>query len=177
RAKAVSPLHAEVSRAMWRDVAGACPIIPITNGVHLPTWQDPRIREALGSAMGLRATRQTLKREMLAAVAERTGARLDPDVLTIGFARRAAGYKRSDLVFGDPSRIEPLLAGRRVQLVFACKAHPDDAEGRRIVANLVAMTRRAPAPPSMPSATARRSTGRSRTRSSRPTPTPGDGRT
>jgi len=145
RANAVSALHAEVSRAMWRDVAGACPIIPITNGVHLPTWQDPRIREALGSAMGLRATHQTLKREMLAAVAERTGARLDPDVLTIGFARRAAGYKRSDLVFGDPSRIEPLLAGRRVQLVFAGKAHPDDAEGRRIVANLVAMTRRYPA--------------------------------
>src|SRR5206468_96216 len=49
------------------------------------------------------------------------------------------------LVFGDPSRIEPLLAGRRVQLVFAGKAHPDDAEGRRIVANLVAMTRRYPA--------------------------------
>src|SRR5437763_1036941 len=130
---------------MWRDVACSCAVSAITNGVHLPTWQDPRMREALGSAMGLRATHQTLKREMLAAVAERTGARLDPDVLTLGFARRAAGYKRSDLVFGDPSRIEPLLAGRRVQLVFAGKAHPDDAEGRRIVANLVAMTRRYPA--------------------------------
>src|SRR5204863_205835 len=82
RLYAGSLLHAEVSRDMWRDVAGACPIIPITNGVHLPTWQDPRIREALGSAMGLRATHQTLKREMLEAVAQRTGTRLDPDVLT-----------------------------------------------------------------------------------------------
>src|SRR6059036_2845294 len=145
RANAVSALHAEVSRAMWRDVTAACPIIPITNGVHLPTWQDPRIREALGSAMGLRATHQTLKREMLAAVAERTGARLDPDVLTVGFARRAAAYKRSDLIFRDPARIDPLLAGRRLQLVFAGKAHPDDAEGRRMVAKLVAMARRHPA--------------------------------
>ncbi|TMA60746.1 MAG: alpha-glucan family phosphorylase [Deltaproteobacteria bacterium] len=129
---------------MWRDVAGACPIIPITNGVHLRTWQDPRISEALGSATGLRATHQTLKREMLAAIGQRTGTRLDPDVLTVGFARRAAGYKRSDLVFGDPARIEALLSGRRLQLVFAGKAHPDDAQGRRIVANLVAMARQYP---------------------------------
>jgi len=141
-ANAVSALHAEVSREMWRDVTGACEIIPITNGVHRPTWQDARIREALGSATGLRATHEALKQEMLAAVAQRTGVRLDANVLTIGFARRAAGYKRSDLVFGDPARIEPLLAAGRLQLVFAGKAHPDDAGGRRIVANLVAMARR-----------------------------------
>jgi len=96
-ANAVSALHAEVSREMWRDVTGACEIIPITNGVHRPTWQDARIREALGSATGLRATHEALKQEMLAAVAQRTGVRLDANVLTIGFARRAAGYKRSDL--------------------------------------------------------------------------------
>src|SRR5207253_2557170 len=103
-ANAVSALHAEVSRELWRDVTGACEIIPITNGVHRPTWQDARIREALGSATGLRATHEALKQEMLAAVAQRTGVRLDANVLTIGFARRAAGYKRSDLVFGDPAR-------------------------------------------------------------------------
>src|SRR5439155_1557040 len=72
-ANAVSALHAEVSREMWRDVTGACEIIPITNGVHRPTWQDARIREALGSATGLRATHEALKQEMLAAVAQRTG--------------------------------------------------------------------------------------------------------
>jgi starch phosphorylase len=143
-ANAVSALHGEVSRAMWRDVDGASPIIAITNGVHVPTWQDPRIREGRGSATGLWATHQALKRELLAAVEARTGARLDPAVLTIGFARRAAAYKRSDLVFRDPARIEPLLAARRVQLLFAGKAHPDDAEGRQIVANLVAFARRHP---------------------------------
>src|SRR5262249_60005141 len=70
------------------------------------------------------------------------GVRLDPDVLTIGFARRAASYKRADFVFRDPARIEPLLAGRRLQLVFAGKAHPDDAEGKKLVATLVNASRR-----------------------------------
>jgi starch phosphorylase len=144
RANAVSQLHGEVSRAMWRDVEGASEIIAITNGVHVPTWQDPRIREGRGSAAGLWATHQALKRELLAAVEARTGVVLDPDVLTIGFARRAATYKRSDLIFRDLARIEPLLLGRRLQLVFAGKNHPDDAEGRRIVATLVAMTTRYP---------------------------------
>jgi len=143
RANAVSELHGEVSRAMWRDVEGASEILAVTNGVHVPTWQDPRIRAARGAADGLWAAHQALKREMLAAVAERTGAQLDPDVLTLGCARRAAGYKRADLIFSDPARIEPLLAGR-LQLVFAGKAHPDDGEGKRLVATLVAMARRYP---------------------------------
>src|SRR5438477_12799125 len=144
RANAVSELHGEVSRAMWRDVEGASEIIAITNGVHAPTWQDARIREARGSALGLWETHQALKRELLAAVTTRTGAHLAPEVLTIGFARRAASYKRSDLIFRDRARIERLLGGRQVQLVFAGKNHPDDGEGRRIVANLVAMSRRYP---------------------------------
>src|SRR5262249_40843437 len=46
RANAASKLHAEVSRAMWRDVTDASPIIPITNGVHVPTWQDDAIHAA-----------------------------------------------------------------------------------------------------------------------------------
>jgi starch phosphorylase len=145
RANAVSQLHGEVSRAMWRDVEGASPILAITNGVHVPTWQDPRIPEGRGSAAGLWATHETLKRELFRAVEARTAARLDPAILTIGFARRAAAYKRSDLILRDPGRLEPLFAGRRLQLVFAGKAHPDDLEGKRIVATLVAMARRHPA--------------------------------
>jgi starch phosphorylase len=144
RANAVSRIHGEVSRAMWRDVEGASEIVPITNGVHVPTWQDPRIREGRGTASGLWATHHALKRELLAAVEARTGVALDGDVPTIGFARRAAAYKRSDLIFRDLPRLEPLLLGRRLQLVFAGKSHPDDEDGRRIVATLVAMARRYP---------------------------------
>jgi starch phosphorylase len=144
RANAVAALHGEVSRDMWRDVEDASPIIAITNGVHVPTWQDARIREACGSATGLWATHQVLKAELLAAVKARTGTNLNPEVLTIGFARRAASYKRSDLIFRDPARIEPLLAARRLQLVFAGKAHPDDGEGKRILTTLIAMARKHP---------------------------------
>jgi starch phosphorylase len=144
RANGVSALHGEVSRTMWRDVAGASEIIAITNGVHVPTWQDARIREAGGSAHGLWTTHQVLKREMLAGVAARTGVHLDPDVLTIGFARRAASYKRAALVFHDPARLEVHLRDRRLQIVFAGKAHPDDHDGRRILANLITATRRYP---------------------------------
>jgi glycogen phosphorylase len=138
RASAVSQLHGEVSRAMWREVEGASEIIAITNGVHVPTWQDARVKGELWAA------HEVLKREMLDAVAERTGTRLDPGVLTIGFARRAASYKRADFIFRDPARIDPLLASRRLQLVFAGKAHPDDGEGRKLVAGIVEVARKHP---------------------------------
>jgi starch phosphorylase len=144
RANAVSQLHADVSRKMWKDVEGASEIMAITNGVHAPSWQDVRIRDAAGAPERLWTAHQVLKRELLDEVALRTGVRLDTDVLTIGFARRAAAYKRSDLIFRNPKRIEPLLKDRRVQLVFAGKAHPDDADGRRIVGRLVEMARAHP---------------------------------
>src|SRR2546426_652679 len=73
RANAVSQLHGEVSRAMWREVEGASEIIAITNGVHVPTWQDARV-----SQDDLWGAHQALKHEMLDAVAQRTGVRLDP---------------------------------------------------------------------------------------------------
>jgi starch phosphorylase len=144
RANAVSQLHAEVSRAMWHDVEGASEIVPITNGVHVPTWQDVRVREAKGSPERLWETRQGLKAELLDVVATRSSVRLDPAVLTIGFARRAAAYKRSNLIFHDPARVEPLLEGRRIQLVFAGKSHPDDETGRQIIGELVHMAGRFP---------------------------------
>jgi starch phosphorylase len=129
---------------MWSDVTGAADIIAITNGVHPPTWQDVRVRDAAGSADTLWTTHQVLKRELLDEVALRTGVRLDTDVLTLGFARRAASYKRSDLIFRDPKRLAPLLRDRRIQLVFAGKSHPDDQDGRHIVGRLVEMARAQP---------------------------------
>ncbi len=144
RANAVSELHAEVSHTMWRDVEHASAIIAITNGVHAPTWQDAHIRAAAADPEALWTRHQALKRELLDVVATRTDARLADDVLTVGFARRAASYKRSSLVFRDPDRIAPLLRARKLQLVFAGKAHPDDAVGRHIIGELVAMARRFP---------------------------------
>ena len=60
------------------------------------------------------------------------GTLLDPDVLTLGFARRFTGYKRPELVFHDPERLARILnaAGRPVQIIFAGKSHPADDIGK-----------------------------------------------
>src|SRR4051794_2492504 len=70
------------------------------------------------------------------------GTLLEPEALTLGFARRFAGYKRSELVFRDPDRLARILnaAGRPVQLIFAGKAHPADDIGKH---NLQHVYRRA----------------------------------
>lgn len=146
RANAVSQLHAETALRMWQGVQGASPIVGITNGIHLPSWQDRRIA-ALPRPVDPRAfwqVHQTLKQELIDFVARRTGVRLLPDRLLIGFARRAAPYKRSDLIFRRPEFIEPLLASQRLQLIFSGKAHPLDDTGKGIVARLAEMARRHP---------------------------------
>jgi starch phosphorylase len=95
------------------------------------------------------AVRQSLRRHLFAFVRERArqrwteehvgtprivaaGTLLDPDVLTIGFARRFAGYKRPELVFTDAERLARILnaTGRPVQIVFAGKSHPADEPGK-----------------------------------------------
>jgi glycogen phosphorylase len=60
------------------------------------------------------------------------GTLLDPDSLTIGFARRFAGYKRSELIFHDVERLARIVnaPGRNVQIIFAGKAHPADDIGK-----------------------------------------------
>jgi starch phosphorylase len=158
---AVSKLHAEVSRRLWRGVApdlplSEIPIIPITNGVHPPTWTAPEIArtgvfdtpEAVDRGdlwlahEALRARLVASCRETLVEEKRKQGAReeevaeaaraLDPKALTIGFARRFATYKRATLLFREPKRLEYLLhqIGRPVQILFAGKAHPRDEDGK-----------------------------------------------
>ncbi len=69
---------------------------------------------------------------------------LDPDALTIGFARRFATYKRGDLVFRDADRLAKIVADakRPVQFVFAGKAHPKDTGGKELIARVVHESRR-----------------------------------
>jgi starch phosphorylase len=143
RANAVSQLHAQTARQMWAHVHGAAPIVGITNGVHVPTWQDPRMRAAVGNGDPW-VTHHELKAELIRAVRERTGVELAPDRLTVGFARRAAPYKRADLIFRDMNRVGRLLESGRIQLVYAGKAHPDNAEGKGLISNIVHVARRFP---------------------------------
>lgn len=144
-ANAVSHLHGETARRMWAGVTRAAPILAITNGVHVPTWQDPAIARAMAAGeRDLWAAHTALKRDLLAFVRERTGVQLREDRLLVGFARRAAAYKRADLIFRSPERIEPYLREGRIQILFAGKSHPQDDMGRQIVANLLAWSRRYP---------------------------------
>jgi starch phosphorylase len=144
RANAVSQLHGVTARAMWAHVAEAAPIVAVTNGVHAPTWQAPSIRAAAADPGRLWAAHLELKRALIAAIEARTGVRLDPESMLIGFARRAAAYKRPDLIVRDEARLARLLERHPVNLVFAGKAHADDPIGRGIVARLVQAARRHP---------------------------------
>ena len=144
RANAVAALHGDTSRGMWKEVEGAAPITSITNGVHPGTWQDERIRRAMQGEDSMWDAHRALKRTLVQEVWRRSGTRLDPEKLLIGFARRAAAYKRADLILKSSAHIERQLRAGDVQILFSGKAHPRDDAGKAIVANLVAMAKRYP---------------------------------
>jgi glycogen phosphorylase len=145
----VAKLHGEVSRRMFPNV----PIEAITNGVHAATWSSPAFRDlfdrhipswrednySLRGALGLPpeevwAAHLLAKHDLLEAVRKKTGLRLDPEAFTIGFARRATGYKRADLILSDLDRLRHIARSvGSFQIVFAGKAHPKDAGGKDII--------------------------------------------
>jgi starch phosphorylase len=136
---------------LWKAAQGGAPIAAITNGGHAPTWQDARVRAArvpdkapADRRRELWTAHQAMKRELIEEIGRRTGRTMRADRLMIGFARRAATYKRADLLFGDPAALEKLFEDRRLQLVYAGKAHPADGEGKAILAGVVAATKRWP---------------------------------
>ena len=143
-ANAVSRLHAETTRTMWNGVNEAAPIIPVTNGVHPGTWQDPAIARAFTTGTDLWLPHQEAKQALLASVRARTGFSPPPNGLLLGFARRAAPYKRGDLIFRHPELVEPLFAAGRLQLILAGKAHPADGIGKDIIARMVQTAQRYP---------------------------------
>jgi starch phosphorylase len=152
-ANAVSELHGAVSREMWHGLwperrIDQVPITTVTNGVHQRTWISGELEGLLGdtdpqferardlSAEDLWAAHRNAKERLLRFVAATRGVReLDPDVLTIGFARRFATYKRADLLFSSPERLASLLADseRPIQVLVAGKAHPADEAGKDLI--------------------------------------------
>jgi starch phosphorylase len=145
----VAKLHGEVSRKMFPNV----PIEAITNGVHTATWASPPFQElfdryipswrednySLRGALGLPpeevwAAHLLTKHGLLETVRRKTGLRLDPEAFTIGFARRATGYKRADLILRDLDRLRQIAKNvGAFQIVYAGKAHPHDAGGKEII--------------------------------------------
>ncbi|HHU51650.1 MAG TPA: alpha-glucan family phosphorylase [Firmicutes bacterium] len=141
---AVAALHGETANKMWHGVSEASPIIAITNGVHQGTWQDPEIDRAYRMGNDLWGPHLENKKRLLAKIKEETGRTLDPDTLLLGFARRAATYKRGDLILRDRSKIVPLLTEGKVQLVFSGKAHPQDEGGKDMVSRIVSFAKEFP---------------------------------
>lgn len=140
----VAQLHGETSKKMWKHISGKSEIIAITNAIHLPTWVDDQMIAAAEKGTGIWERHMHNKKAMVAYVTEKTGAKLDAEKLIIGFSRRAAPYKRSDLIFTDMNLIEPYLKDQRLQIIFSGKAHPLDDTGKGIVENLVKMSRKYP---------------------------------
>ena len=176
----VSKRHGEVSRRMWQSLwpdraEEDVPIDHITNGVHVPTWIEPKMELLFNKHLGpdwlddhdnpiiwemvdkipdeeLWKTHFWLKMKLIDAIRERSrkrwtrdrvnpsivltgGTLLDPSVLTLGFARRFATYKRADLILHDWNRLKKLLNDRwrPIQIIFAGKAHPADDPGKQIL--------------------------------------------
>jgi len=149
RANGVSKLHGEVARKMWNHHEGTCEIGHITNAQNARFWTDRGLERARGQddPEFLRDRKRELKDQLFRLVADQTGKLFDPDVLTIVWARRFAGYKRADLITRDPLLFKQLLEipEQPVQIIWAGKPFPFDYGAIDDFNALVRLTRDLPA--------------------------------
>jgi len=127
---AVSELHGHVSRKMWNKHEGICPIIHVTNSQNWRYWADKQLYFAMDEQNDERFIdrKKYLKKRAFDLVADQTGKLLDPDVFTIVWARRFAGYKRADMITRDRDRFHELMTNKKypVQCIWAGKPYPVD---------------------------------------------------
>ena len=149
----VAKRHGEISQEMFPGYS----IDSITNGVHSSTWTAPSFQDLYDRHMpgwrtdpfSLRyavsianeeiwAAHEEAKRRLLEEVGRRVQVALRPEILTIGFARRATLYKRADFVFTDPGRLLGIAQTvGPLQFIFAGKAHPKDEPGKDMIRRVV----------------------------------------
>jgi starch phosphorylase len=149
----VAMQHGKVSQEMFPDYI----IHSITNGVHAATWTSHALQELMDkeipawrhdnqyfrSVYGIEPARISNchhlgKQRLLKLVEERTGHQFDPKILTLGFARRVATYKRASLLLQDPKRL--LKIAKKIgglQILYAGKAHPADTAGKGLIKDVV----------------------------------------
>ncbi len=147
----VSQMHGKVARKMLDDPE----IGAITNGIHLPTWVHPAMKKLYDTEIrgwdidpsifvhAVKINReafwdahQKAKSDLTNYVKKVNEVTLSPDKLTIGFARRAATYKRADLLFSDIERLLKIGADK-VQFVYSGKAHPKDKPGKELIHRVI----------------------------------------
>ena len=129
-ANGVSQLHGVVSRKMWSKYPGICEIKAITNAQDFKYWADRPLYDAKddNDAVLFDFRKKHLKKRMFRIVADQTGNLFNPNIFTIVWARRFAGYKRADLLLHDKVRFEKLLNNPKypVQIIWAGKPYPMD---------------------------------------------------
>ncbi|MBW7676223.1 alpha-glucan family phosphorylase [Chryseobacterium chendengshani] len=129
-ANGVSQLHGVVSRAMWSKYSGICEIKSITNAQEFKYWSDKQLYNAKdeNDETVFDYRKKTLKKRLFNIVADQTGNLFNPNVFTIVWARRFAGYKRADLLLHDKDRFYKLLNNPKypVQIIWAGKPYPMD---------------------------------------------------
>jgi len=149
----VAKRHEAVSQEMFPGYH----IDSITNGVHSATWVCPHFQKLYdryipgwkNDSFSLRyalsipdeeiwQTHQEAKKILIDSIFQETGVQLDPEVLTIGFARRSTAYKRADLIFYNIDRLVDISRKYgKIQLVFSGKAHPKDGPGKELIRKIV----------------------------------------
>jgi starch phosphorylase len=146
-ANGVSELHGKVARDQFPHFS----IDHITNGIYHPYWLGESFQELFDSKIpGWRTEPSFLlnlnditddelnmahsfqKNTLLEYANKQSNFFLSNDILTIGFARRAAEYKRARLIFSNPDRLAE-LGKNKIQIIFAGKAHPKDDRGKNII--------------------------------------------
>jgi starch phosphorylase len=149
----VAMQHGKVSQQMFPEYV----VHSITNGVHAATWTSHCLQDLLDkqipewrhdnqyfrSVYGVDPARisnchQQNKQRLFKLIQDRTGVQFDPKVLTLGFARRVATYKRASLLLNDPKRL--LRIARKIgglQIIYAGKAHPADTAGKGLIKDVV----------------------------------------
>jgi len=129
-ANGVSQLHGHVSRHMWSKYENICDIISITNAQNWKYWADKQLykfKEA-GDDFGIDDRKKYLKKRAFEIVADQTGKIFNPDIFTIVWARRFAGYKRAGLITNAEERFQKLMNSTKypVQIIWAGKPYPVD---------------------------------------------------
>lgn len=129
-ANGVSQLHGVVSRQMWGKYQNICPIISITNAQNWRYWADKQLYRFSeeGNDWAFDDRKKHLKKRAFEIVADQTGKLFNPDVFTIVWARRFAGYKRAGLIASDLTRFNRLMEDTRypIQIIWAGKPYPLD---------------------------------------------------
>jgi starch phosphorylase len=144
----VTEEHMEYSRKLFPGYH----IQEITNGVHSYTWTCPCFRRLFDKYVSrwanepellvrvnaipdeeLWETHVNAKKALFDFVYGASGVQMDPDTLTLGFARRATEYKRATMIFSDLEKLMEVKSQGEIQLIFAGKAHPKDEMGKTLI--------------------------------------------